>query len=216
MITRQTLHASLRNTLHRSVHGKFHAFIAVVICALSLTACNKNDSAPERSTANAAKSTATETATPIDSTAVKSAELAFRHFLDASREGSATQHRLAALTACGDDAGNSYFPTTLLAGYSFLPFDMHKDTVIARASVVTVAEQDIDRRSSRFTARQRVREDLLEWDVIPADEPGKWVVCNGLRFGYLGADSLTTWRPEGATYTSARALVDSIVRARGN
>ena len=144
---------------------------------------------------------------------MKSAQLSFRHFLDASREGSATHDSLATLTTCGDDAGNSYFPTTLLAGYSLLPFDMHGDTVVARASVVTVAEQDIDRRSSRFTARQRVREDLLEWDVIPTDEPGKWVVCNGLRFGYLGADSLTTWRPDGASYQSARALAASIAHS---
>lgn len=185
---------------------------AVALCLMSFVACNKRDAAPELSTANALKTTATK----IDSAAVKSAEISFRHFLDASREGSTTRDSLAALTVCGDDNGTPYFPTTLLAGYSLLPFDMHGDTVVARASVVTVAEQDVDRRSSRFTARQRVREDLLEWDVIPADEPGKWVVCNGLRFGYFGADSLTTWRPDGASYASSLALVDSIVKARGN
>ncbi|MEO7999589.1 MAG: hypothetical protein ABI852_19205, partial [Gemmatimonadaceae bacterium] len=151
----------------------------VIVCLLSFSACNKRDTAQELSSANALKATDKH----IDSAAVRMAEVAFRHFLDASREGSATRDSLAALTACGDDGGNSYFPTTLLAGYSLMPFDMHGDTVVARASVVTVAEQDIDRRSSGFTARQRVREDPLEWDVIPTDEPGKWVVCNGLRFG---------------------------------
>lgn len=183
----------------------------VIVCLLSLAACNKRDAA-QQSPAN----TQAERAKHLDSVAIKSAEIAFRHFLDASREGSSTHENLAALTACGDDGASTYFPSMLLAGYSLQPFDMHGDTVVARASVVTVAEQDIDRRTQHFTARQRVREDPLEWDVIPTDEPGRWVVCNGLRFGYLGADSLTTWRPEGASYKSARLLVDSIGKARAN
>lgn len=193
-------------------HHSRLVFTIVFVCALSLAACGKRDATLASSSSNV-RSTATK---HIDSAAVKSAEVAFRHFLDASREGSTTHDSLAALTACGDDGGNSYFPMMLLAGYSLQPFDMHGDTVVARASVVTVAEQDIDRRTSRFNARQRVREDPLEWDVIPTDEPGKWVVCNGLRFGYVGADSLTTWRPEGASYKTARALADSIAKARAN
>ena len=152
----------------------------------------------------------------LDSAAVINAQSVLRHFLDASREGSPTRDSLQALTNCGDDSGNSYFPTTLLAGYSLLPFEMHGDTVVARASVVTVAEQDVDRRSQRFNARQRLREDVLEWDVIPTEDNKHWVVCNGLRFGYFGADSLTTWFPAGASYASARSLVDSIVKARAN
>lgn len=151
-----------------------------------------------------------------DSATVLSAEVAVRHFLDASREGSKTRDSLSVLTSCGDNSGESYFPTTLLAGYSLLPSDIHGDTVVARATVVTVAEQDVDRRNGGFTARQRVREDVLEWDVIPSDDGQHWTVCNGLRFGYFGADSLTVWRPDGASYNSAKLLVDSIVKARGN
>ena len=186
--------------------------ITVLAVSIALSACQSRDkSMPEFSSATAMKVSAHH----IDSAAVKSAEASLRSFFNASREGSATHDSLQTLTACGDDdGGSSYFPTTLLASYSLLPFDMRGDTVVARASVVTVAEQDVDRRTSRFTARQRVREDVLEWDVIPTDEPGHWVVCNGLRFGYLGADSLTTWRPDGASYRTARALVDSIVKAR--
>ena len=187
--------------------------LAASILSAALCGCQSHDqSAQELSTDSALKGTAIH----IDSAAVKSAEASLRSFFNASREGSATPDSLGVLTQCGDDGGTAYFPTTMLAGYSLLPFDMHGDTVVARASVVTVAEQDVDRRSSRFTARQRVREDVLEWDVIPTDEPGHWVVCNGLRFGYLGADSLTTWRPDGASYQTARALVDSIVKARAN
>ncbi|MGV3708045.1 MAG: hypothetical protein ACO1Q7_04330 [Gemmatimonas sp.] len=184
-----------------------------VFSALLVAACQSRSDAPEQISSTNALAVPVAN---IDSAAVRSAEAALRSFLNASREGSSTRDRLAALTACGDGGSMPYFPTTLLAGYSVLPFDMHGDTVVARASVVTVAEQDVDRRTSNFVARQRVREDVLEWDVIPTDEPGHWVVCNGLRFGYFGADSLTTWRPEGASYQSARALVDSIVRARGN
>ena len=188
---------------------------AICLCAAAIivAACtNKNDQQNPLTLARNAKASAQ----PLDSAAVRTAQSVVRHFLDASREGSATHDSLAALTQCGDGSGESYFPTTLLAGYSLLPFDMHGDTVVARAAVVTVAEQDVDRRSSRFIARQRVREDVLEWDVIPTEDAKHWVVCNGLRFGYYGADSLTTWRPDGASYATARNLVDSIVRARGN
>ena len=212
MIKRQSLKGPLKGPLPGSCQTLRGKTIAVMVCIVALAGCNTSDEAPERPDAGVS----TATVPQMDSTLIRSAQIAFRKFLDASREGSATHDNLAELTVCGDESGTMYFPTTLLAGYSLLPFDTHGDTVVARASVVTVAEQDIDRRSSRFTARQRVREDILEWDVIPAEQPGEWVVCNGLRFGYLGADSLTTWRPDGASYTTARALVDSIAQARAN
>lgn len=183
-----------------------------LVTVLALTACNRGgDAASETSMTKALR-----TSSNLDSTAVQSATVALRQFLDASREGSATRDDIQALTQCDDGGGEAFFPTTLLAGYTLLPFDMHGDTVVARASVVTVAEQDIDRRSQGFIARQRVREDVLEWDVIPTGVPDEWVVCNGLRFGYLGADSLTVWRPDGASHATALQLVDSIIKARGN
>ena len=120
---------------------------------------------------------------------------------------------LDTLGACGE-GGQSYFPSTLLAGFTLLAFESRGDTIVGRAEVVTVAEQDIDRRAAnRFVARQRVRRDVLEWDVIPEGN-GRWTVCNGLRFGYRGVDSLTTWRPDGASYASARRLADSVVKVR--
>ena len=148
-----------------------------------------------------------------DPIVARAAELTLRAWLDASREGSRTASALDTLGAC-DDGGGSYFPTTLLANYVILPFESRGDTIVGRAEVVTVAEQDIDRRATnRFVARQRIRQDVLEWDLIPVDAH-HWVVCNGLRFGYRGADSLTTWRPDSTSYATARALVDSIVAAR--
>ncbi|MBL0173253.1 MAG: hypothetical protein IPP90_21725 [Gemmatimonadaceae bacterium] len=147
--------------------------------------------------------------TPPDSAVLVTAQRVVRAFLDASRESTSDPIALDTLTACGE-GGQSYFPTTLLAGYTLLPFETRGDTIVGRAEVVTVAEQDIDRRATnRFVARIRVRRDVLEWDVI-ADADGRWTVCNGLRFGYRGTDSLTTWRPEGASYASARRLADSI------
>jgi hypothetical protein len=102
----------------------------------------------------------------------------------------------------------------MLAAFTLLPFETRGDTLVGRAEVVTVAEQDVDRRAvDRFVARQRVRSDVLEWDVLPNDD-GRWVVCNGLRFGYRGTDSLTTWRPDGASYATARELADSVLAVR--
>ena len=147
--------------------------------------------------------------TSLDSSTLLAAQDALRAFLDASRETQRNQVALDSLVDCGDDA-RAYFPSTLLAGYTLLPFEARGDTVVGRAEVLTVAEQDVDRRASdRFVARERIRRDVLEWDVIPVSGD-RWVVCNGLRFGYRGSDSLTTWRPEGASYASARKLADSI------
>lgn len=154
-----------------------------------------------------------------DSARVTQAEQALAAWLDASQESGATVRDLAkadSLAACGD-GGGAYFPSMLLADYQLRASAMRGDTVVARAEVVTVAEQDIDRRADGFIARERVRRDVLEWDLVPRaasqHEPG-WAICNGLRFGYRGADSLTTWRPEGSSWQSARRLADSVRATR--
>ncbi len=183
-------------------------FIAV------LSAC-RGDSAPEvvHDPRAAVVSAPVLPAAPPDSTVVLTAQLVLRAYLDASRESSLDPVALDSLTACGDGR-QPYFPTTMLAGYSLLPPEFRGDTIIGRAEVVTVAEQDIDRRArDRFVARARVRSDVLEWDVY-IDDGGQWVVCNGLRFGYRGVDSLTTWLPDGASYEHALHLADSIAEAR--
>jgi hypothetical protein len=126
-------------------------------------------------------------------------------WLDASMERS---DAVPAYDAAGCDEASA-FPSPLLATYEVMEARLRGDTVVARASVTTVAEQDVDRRSfERFVARQRVRTDLLEWDVIPTGDG--WQVCNGIRFGYRGADSLTSWLPQGTSIITARALADSL------
>jgi hypothetical protein len=100
----------------------------------------------------------------------------------------------------------------MLARFELLESSFRGDTVVGRAVVTTVADQDVDRiHPGYFVTRLRVRLDTLEWDVLRGDS-GEWVVCNGLHFGLTAPDSLTTWRPSGASADAARALADSIGR----
>ena len=148
---------------------------------------------------------------PPDRADVQAAEAALTAFLDASREGSATRSQLPSLTACGQS--DAPLPGPMLARFELLEPSFRGDTVVGRAVVTTVADQDVDRiHPGYFVARLRVRSDTLEWDVLRGDSDA-WVVCNGLHFGITAPDSLTTWRPAGASSASARALADSIGRA---
>jgi hypothetical protein len=194
--------------------GVREAARAVGMAGLMLTtACGATSDRTDRADMRTADKTTPAIVAPLDSGLVLAAERTLRQFLSASRESSPDRAALDTLTTCGD-AGHAYFPSTVLATFTLLPFEAHGDTVVGRAEVITVAEQDIDRRDAqRFVARERVRTDVLEWDIIPTDDGG-WVVCNGLRFGYVGADSLTTWRPDGASYSTARRLADSIFSVR--
>jgi hypothetical protein len=111
----------------------------------------------------------------------------------------------AALLGCGlGDASD--LPAELLADFAITGRLSRGDTTVVRARVVTVAEQDRSRADpSRFTASQRVRRGEWEWDVVRGDD-GAWRVCTGPRFGLVAPDSLTTWRPDGATSATAREL----------
>lgn len=150
--------------------------------------------------------------TDADSARVRQARAALAAYLEASRETAADHAALDTLAGCGDWSGE-YLPISMLATYEVLAPAIRGDTVIGRAAVVTVAEQSADRRApGRYVARLRVRTDTLEWDVVPDAEAGRWYVCNGLRFGYYGPDSLTTWRPTMFSYRAARALADSLGR----
>ncbi len=184
-----------------------------LVWCLALCACRGDRRPSTALTADVAASRGAMTTRPVDSATLTTATHVLRQFLQASRESTLNATAVDTLSACGD-SGQSYFPTTVLAAYTLLPFESRGDTIVGRAEVVSVAEQDIDRRTpNHFVARQRVRNDVLEWDVIRVDD-AHWAVCNGLRFGYRGVDSLTTWRPDGASYTSMHALADSIAKSR--
>ncbi len=197
-----------------------------LVGALSLLACAVPDaSTVELSTGakipsdSVDRPLAERTPAGADSGRVRDAERALTTWLDASRESVEEGRDFAiadSLAAC-PDGGGAYFPSMLLADYRLRASAMRGDTVVARAEVITVAEQDVDKRVNGFIARERVRRDILEWDVVPVgtsqEEPG-WAICNGLRFGYRGVDSLTTWRPEGSSWQSARRLADSVRATR--
>ena len=178
----------------------------LVACIVS--ACARE---PEvNSSADDSAVTAAAVTTPPDSSEVAAAEAALSAFLDASREGSPSRSRVPSLTAC--DVGDVAPPGPMLARFELLEPSFRGDTIVGRAVVTTVAEQDVDRiHPGYFVARQRVRSDTLEWDVLRGDS-GEWVVCNGLHFGLTAPDSLTTWRPAGASAATARMLADSIGR----
>jgi hypothetical protein len=205
--------------VHRRTIGRIArlaSFVAAwTTCACAIAACQPREGEPggraagSRDTVGAALSPET---VPADSARAGPALAALAAFLDASREGSATRDAVDTLAACEPSAA-TYLPIAMLATYPLRPAEARGDTIVGRAVVVTVAEQDRDRLArGRYVARQRVRADTLEWDVVADGASGRWLVCNGLRFGYHEPDSLTTWRTPGTSYRSARALADSIGR----
>ena len=185
--------------------------LALLACVTGV-ACMPGGESRRDSTDATVSSPAPVEFTPPDSATIRDAVDALDTFLRASREGSTTRSALAHLTAC--PTGDSPAAGPMLAAYELLPATTRADTVVGRAVVTTVAEQDMDRQHPGwFVARQRVRSDTLEWDLLRA-ESGDWVVCNGLRFGLTAPDSLTSWRPVGASAASARALADSLAARR--
>jgi len=179
---------------------------------LAAAACSRSAETAADSTDGSEPAATARITPPPDSAAMAAAIATLGAFLDASREGSGTRRALVRLTDC--PGGGAPAPGPMLAAHELLPPATRGDTVIGRAVVTTVAEQDVDRRHpGYFVARVRVRADTLEWDVIPTGE-GAWVVCNGLSFGLTAPDSLTAWRPDGASYATARALADSIAVSR--
>ena len=179
-----------------------------LVALLAASACTRQPDATERGDSSVAPPAIA--VAPPDSADVKAAEAALTAFLATSREGSESRSELPSLTACSSEATAS--PGPMLARFELLAPSFRGDTIVGRAVVTTVADQDVDRiHPGYFVARLRVRSDTLEWDVLKG-ESGGWVVCNGLHFGLTAPDSLTVWRPTGASAAAARALADSIGR----
>jgi hypothetical protein len=180
-----------------------------VTTVLALAACSREGSPPPHRPPTGAPIVGIE---PPDSATILEANGALVAFLDASREGSPTRDALPSLTNC--PGGDAPAPGPMLARYVLLPGSLRADTIVGRALVTTVAEQDPDRQHpGYFVARVRIRSNTLEWDLLRT-EAGVWTVCNGLRFGLTAPDILTTWRPSTASAATARALADSIAALR--
>jgi len=185
--------------------GALSLAASVLTAIVTVTSCTAE---AEPSVDSATATAAVARMVPPDSAAIREATAALAAYLDASREGSATRGSLPRLTSCPE--GGDPAPGPMLAAFELLQAATRADTVVGRAVVTTVADQDVDRQHPGFfVARLRVRSDTLEWDLLRA-ESGDWVVCNGLRFGLDAPDSLTAWRPNGASAAAARALADSI------
>lgn len=183
---------------------------SALVVAVAVVACAR-DRAPRGDSADAAAPVTAVPVTPPDSAELTAATNALGQFLAASREGSPIRDEVARLTACPEGSGPT--PGPMLATYELLAASSRADTVVGRAIVTTVAEEDADRQHpGYFIARLRVRRDTLEWDVLRSDS-NEWVVCNGLHFGLTAPDSLTAWRPSWASAAVARALADSIATA---
>ena len=186
--------------------------LAALAVVLALVACARDDRPvpvlppPAATAPNAAPAAPAPPATAAD---LRAAESALAAYLDASRDGSATAAARDTLLGC--DGGRAFvLPITILGAYRVLPASGAGDTLLGRAAVVTVAEQRFDRRNAgRYTARQRVEVDTLEWDLVRRPGGGWWV-CNGLQFGFHGPDERTTWAPSGASRASARRAADSV------
>lgn len=142
--------------------------------------------------------------------AADSASVALAGFLDASVGADVPTEAQLARATCGLGI-EPVFPTELLADYEITGRSSRGDTVVVRASVVTAAEQNTDRRQpGRFVGSVREQRGEWEWDVVR--EPGGWRVCAGPTFGLHAPDELTTWRPDGASAAAARELADRIAR----
>ena len=206
--------------LRRSVAPTFMAWMRSAACLTyplvlisALAACASPDRADRGDTATggAARPAASEYPAPR-TPAGDSATAALQRFLELSREGAAENSAaLDSLMGCQMGDG-MHQPIEMLAAYEVTGHSWRGDTAVARARVITTAEEDGDpREADRFVAMQRVRRGEWEWDVVR--EGDRWHVCNGPRFGFWGDDSNTAWRPAGASSVSARALADSVWRA---
>ncbi len=138
------------------------------------------------------------------------ASAALAAFLDASIGAELPTDAALAHAACGLGT-EPVFPTELLAAYEITGRSARGDTVVVRASVVTAAEQNADRRQpGRYVGSVRERRGEWEWDVVRAGDG--WRVCAGPTFGLHAPDELTTWRPDGASAAAARELAGRIAR----
>jgi hypothetical protein len=177
------------------------------LAALTLVAACHGSRAASDSGAAASMPEMEQLPKPQDSISVRFAEAALERFLDLSRDGYAGPRVMwDTIVGCNPPAEPS-FPLLMLARGKVLSSAMRGDTVVTQAEVLSVAAQERDpRRRDRYYASQRVQRDTMEWDVVPDARSGRWLVCNGLRFGFVGPDSLTTWSSADESLFRARAL----------
>lgn len=142
-----------------------------------------------------------------------SASIALASWLESVREGAhARPGAPRTLAGCGDDT-TVVHPVEMLAAWEITGRTPRGDTTVVRARTFTVAEENVmGTTPPRYMASLRSRANEWEWDLVRDGD--RWRVCNGPRFGFVGADSATSWRPSGASRAAARARADSLWSAR--
>jgi hypothetical protein len=139
----------------------------------------------------------------------------FSAFLDASRASSPSPVP-DSLIACDPEWAASR--NLVLAEYKILGIAGTRDTLLAAAEVVTVAEESQDpHRADAYVLRQRVGVDTLHWVMVRRSPAGPFGICNYSTEGvdFLGASpgaAATSRVPEGASWNTILALADSITR----
>jgi hypothetical protein len=142
-----------------------------------------------------------------------SASLVLAAYLESVREEPASPPDGPPFTVgCGSDTGVVH-PVEMLAAWEITGRTPRGDTTVVRARTFTVAEENVmGTTPPRYMAVQRSRDNEWEWDVVRDGD--RWRVCNGPRFGFVGHHSNTSWRPSSASHASARAMAESVWRAR--
>ncbi len=186
--------------MSRSLHAALSASV--------LIACTRSDDAG--GVAESATAAAETFIAGFDSTDAASRALAIH--LESVREGGRPPAGSPQVVAgCGPDTSLVH-PVEMLAAWEITGRTPRGDTTEMRARTWTDAEEDVmGTTPRRYMAEQRLRDSEREWDVL--SDGDRWRVCNGARFGLVGVDSVTTWRPAGASRATARARADSVFTA---
>jgi hypothetical protein len=141
----------------------------------------------------------------------------FQAFLEASRIGNPAPVP-DSLIACDPEWAAEQ--NVALAAYKVVGITGRGDSLTATAQVTTVAEeQKQTNEADGYVLRQRVGSRVLHWTLVRNPATGKYGVCN---YSVEGVDFLraspsahvTRWIPAGASWTTVRALADSVAGHR--
>jgi hypothetical protein len=198
----------------------------VLLTFVVLTACAERPRAGHSRSANDTSTSSPPVVTPQRDPAqagsltiaipVPAAEQTLNRFLGASAEGAPNPSLRDTIDKCPVDA--QVEPIFTLAAFRVLSSAARgPDTAVARAWVVTVAQEEGDPHvADRHVVTVRVANDTLHWTMVRDAASNRWFVCGisteGYDFGHYGDNAHSTFTPAGMTWRSIRSLADSIRR----
>jgi len=153
---------------------------------------------------------------PTDVPDLKRAKQQFAHFLARAVESvppDPATYATLAIPECDPDGEQS--DALWVASYRVLSVMRSGADLIARAEVVTVAEQHDDTTGAdRSVVVPRIRRDTLAWRMRQRPSGSVWRVCgfsdNGYDLRSYGRADLIRYAPPGATRAKLLAQIDSI------